>query len=193
MKKAFILFLFVVICLISCTPNTPPEVSAASPFRDAITHGAYATASVSSSIATQYGTLKGNYTVSFDEGGQASLLVYNYQQLNYATAENLGEPMTEEVTGRLSLTGGEPWGVASYVKPLAEMKINLDEDKLSDLTVADGILTAKVKAADTQAVIGYGLECDAQLEITLSYSSITQVQLKYTLPVGEATITCIYS
>ena len=84
------------------TVESKPEGLDLTPITDAIAATTYTTATVTTAIDSEYGTLTGEYTVTFSENGTATV-DYSYEQFTTVSEENADKPMKTTVEGSATI------------------------------------------------------------------------------------------
>lgn len=163
--------------------------------QSAIDASAPAKATIKVKLESALGDLNGSYNVTYNEDGSATVN-YSYEVFNAfgEDATKNGEKSTYSDTVTVSASGelNKPIYGASAVEAVS-FDINLDESKLSSASVVASVLTAKVEAANTAAVLGVAISSDADLCITTGAGRVTSVVITYTTESGPVTITATYN
>lgn len=193
MKKiiAFALLLVLAFSLVACTPANTESLDS---YNEAIAN----TSPVSVIVETSFHHTRldvdaeGEYTVTFDEDGTATV-EYWYYKLNTATLDNdeLLELVDDQVA-YVAQDGTVTGDLEGTVTAAVQCKMNLDPGKMQ-YSIDRGILTATVKAADTEAVFGVALGYDATLDMRLAGDAIGSYSIRYTTDEGSAVIVCKYT
>lgn len=200
MKKiiALILVIGCVFALASCNlisgnngGNTNDNKGTVAEIQSAIDASAPTKAKITVNLDSSLGTLNGAYNITYNEDGSATVN-YSYEQFNLFSedATKGGEKTTISDTVTVSASGeiNKPIHGAAAVEAVS-FDINLDESKLASASVVAGVLTAKVEAANTEAVLGVAIGSDANLSITTGAGQITSAVITYTTESGPVTIT----
>ncbi len=144
-------------------------------------------------LETSLGELCGSYDVTYKADNSASI-AYSYEQFN-KLGEGNGEAktvVTGEATvsadGKLSEAIG---GVAADAA--VSFTIKLTEKKLEDVKVEANVLTAKVLAKNTEAVLGVSIDADVELTVMTNGSACTAVVIAYTSEAGPVEISATYN
>ncbi len=136
-------------------------------------------------------TLNGSYQVEYNEDGTATVN-YEYDKLNGIDSGSDEMVSTVSGTATVKADGTAEGDVDAKVTAATTVKINLDPAKMT-YSVARGILTASVKAADTEAVLGVNLGSDVSMTMTVSDSGkIGSVSYNYLTANGTASVVCFY-
>lgn len=204
---AFLLMLLLAFAFVGCGGDNPPppDTSDLSPAPapsgvdiSSVTAAIAATAPKSSVITTsinsEYGKLEGRFSVTYN-ADSSSVIAYSYEQFNEVNSDNAGQPMKETVSGTATVNanGTVSGGVGANVASLAKMALNLDVKNMTDEKIEGGVLSATVPKEFTASVFGVDLGADAILVITTSFGKVVSIAVSYTLPVGEAKISCVYN
>lgn len=194
MKKiiALILALTCMLALASCD-GVGGDHEALEPYKAAVdaTQPARATVNITYTDMVLNVTLDGNYLVVYNEDGTATVS-YSYEKVNGVDSDS--EEMISTVNGVVTVKadGTVDGDVDAKVTAAAAVKINLDPAKIN-YTVARGILTAGIKAADVKAVLGVDLGADVSMTMTVSDAGkIGSVSYSYVTGNGTASVVCFY-
>ncbi len=205
MKKiiALILVIGCVFALASCNllfgnkdeGNKNDNKGTVAEIQKAIDDSAPVKARISVKFDSTLGTLNGTYNVSYNDDGSATVN-YTYEQFTLfgEGAVKDGEKTEESDTVTVSADGklDKPVKGAASVEAVS-FDINLDESKLSSAKVVASVLTSKVEAANTQAVLGVAIGYDVDLTITTGAGRITSVVMSYNTESGPIVITATYT
>ena len=71
-------------------------------------------------------------------------------------------------------------------------ELKLAADKLNSVVINAGVLSATVKAENTEAVLGVALTYDVQLVVTTGSTGVTSMSVAYTTGVGDVEIVTVY-
>ena len=142
---------------------------------------------------TALGELNGTYKTVYAEDGSFTI-EYSYEKFN-EIGEGAEDELTSTVTGTVTCDkngnysdGGALTGTTTLV---TGAKINLAKAKAT-VSMDGNSLTAKIKAADTKAVLGVELPSDAELVMAKSGDVIVSYTIKYQNASGEVVISCEY-
>ena len=204
---ALLLMLLLAFAFVGCggdDPPTPdpdplppaPEQSGldVSSITAAIAATAPKSAVITTSLNSEYGKLEGSFNVTYNADG-SSVIAYSYEQFNEVNADNVGKPMKETVTGSATVdkNGTVSGGVGANVVALSAIALNIDVKNMADEKLEGGVFSAVVPKECASSVFGVDLGADALLVITTSGGKVVSVAVSYTLPVGEASISCVYN
>lgn len=144
-------------------------------------------------LKASLGDLNGAYSVLYNEDGTATV-AYSYELFN-AFGEGDSSEIKSVYTG--TTTVGADGALTEQIGGVAAVEavtfeINLDGSKLESETFSNNILSAKVKAADTEAILGVALEYDADLIITIGDEGVTSVSIAYSSESGPVEIVTTY-
>lgn len=141
------------------------------------------------------GEIKGEYKLVYNMDGSATVEYY-YEKLNSFDEAALENEYKSTVTGTTTVaadgTVTDPIGGTASVEAVT-FDINLDASKLASATVSGGVLIAKVKAADTLAVLGTEIGADVDLVISTGTLGITSVAISYNTQSGPVEIVATYT
>ena len=194
MKKiiALILALACMLALISCNDNSA-DSAALEPYKTAIdaTVPARATINITYTDTTLNVALNGSYQVEYNEDGTATVN-YEYEKLNGIDSGSAEMISTVTGTATVKADGTTEGDVDVNVTAANVTKINLDASKMT-FSVARGILSASIKAADTKAVLGIEIASDVSMTMTVSDTGkIGSVSYNYQTANGTASVVCFY-
>jgi hypothetical protein len=164
-------------------------------FSDAITATAPTQVEGSVEVATLFGPLTATFTATIAEDGSFTLN-YAYDKFNDLATGGAGD-VTSKQEGTVTYSNGTYSDTSLASKIPAEataIKVKLDADKMTYVISNDGnLLTATVKAADTEAVLGVAYEGDVSLVLTQNEGKIVSVMLSYTIEnAGNVKVVCNY-
>ncbi len=192
MKKiiAFALLLILALSLVACAP-TDAEILA--PYNEAIASTSPTSLIIKTSFHhTEFDVdLEGEYTVTFNENGTATV-EYWYHKLNKAESDSELLELVDDQVAYIAADGAVTGNLEGTVTAAVQCKMNLDPEKLN-YNIARGVLTATVKSADTKAVFGVSLGSDATLQMGLLNDAISYYSISYTTNEGTAAIVCKYT
>ncbi len=151
-------------------------------------------ATFTTEYTTELGTLQGSYEVAYNEDETATVS-YSYEKWN---ALDNPEPKST-VTGTVTRNADGTFEPDSDIQgvPGESFKLKVSALKGDSSVKIDGdVLTAKITASNVKAVLGIeslptGMT-SADLEITVSGSSVKSVKLTFTDGTNTAVITCSY-
>ena len=197
MKKFMTLLLAVVLCfsMISCKDNEKKRAAElAKSFNDAFAATDAATVTVDTTFETELGTLSARFVTTKNQDGTATIS-YSYEK--FASAPEAAEAGSDKVTvtGTVvraadgTLSGDVP---ADQVIPAA-FKLTLTDELTYTTGTGDNSITTVVKAADTQAVLGFAVATDVTLVIAKTNDKISTISMTYTTDLGKFTSTCSYN
>lgn len=136
--------------------------------------------------------LTAEYNIEYAADGSATV---NFEYTLYNEIdENATEPTTT-YTGTATITStGTVTGdnVGGTITSVASVNFNLDEGKMA-CTASMGILTAKISAANTAAVLGTAIDADVTLTLSTANGVVVGATLTYTLGGSEYEIACTYN
>lgn len=136
------------------------------------------------------GTLNGVYHVAYNEDGTAKM-IYEYEKWNTVLE---GEGDKTKVSGTINVAADGSYtdnGVAGNISTLASGNIKLSSIK--DAKVENGVLTATVAAADTEAVFGVAFDYDVNFEMSMNETAVETIKISYEKDGFSGSITCVYS
>lgn len=194
MKKiiAFALMLVLAFMLVACTPTAASQTL--SSFNSAIANSSPKSVVIETSFNhTGFDVeMTGEYTITFNEDGTADV-GYWYYKLNDADDDNDELlVLVDNKTAHIAADGTVTGDLDKTVTAAAKCRINLDASKM-EYSIDRGILTASVKAADTEAVFGVALGFNATLDMRIVDNAIASYSIRYTTSEGTAVIVCNYS
>lgn len=191
MKKiiALILALTAVFALVSCDDSA--DHSALEPYKAAIsaTEPTRATINVSYTDNALGVTLDGTYVAEYGEDG--ATVTYEYEKINEIGAS---DEMVSVIKGTVTVAddGTVDGDIDAKVSAATAITINLDPSKIT-YSIARGILTVSVKAADTEAVLGVAIAADVSMTMTVSDGGkIGSVSYSYATANGVSSVVCFY-
>ena len=144
-------------------------------------------------------TLEGEYNITYNRDGTASV-TYSYQQLrliddSVSTTDSIMLPVEGAATiaadGTVTTIEGDGT-VGAQLVAVAGVKLNLSASKMT-YSVSAGMLTATIKAADTEAVLGTAVSADVNLVLTVANGAVSAITLTYDTTDGQAEIVCLYN
>ena len=164
-------------------------------FKTAVAATDPAVIEVDTKMMTAAGELASKATTTYNEDGSFTL-VYWYEQFNTSAngaSDELKTKIEKTVTcdkdGKYS-DGGDLAGTSTAT---TGHKLNLGAKKLSYKISADkNVLTATVKAADTEAVLGVSIAADVTLVVAKNADAVVSLTLNYTLETGAVEVVCNY-
>ena len=196
MKKFLVLMLalLTVFSFVSCdNDNSEPE-SVFEKFETAIDQTPASKVTVNTKMVSEFGTLNSKISTVFNPDGTATI-DYTIQNFN-ENFDDKGVVITK--SGKVTLDkngnysdGGEFQG--SLGTAVANVNLNLVEEKLGDYKIEGDVLTATVKAADTASVLGTNIAADVALAITVSNNRVISVTMNYELALGAVEVVCSYN
>ena len=202
MKKiiAFLLVICCVLALAACdggnkTPDNEVDNSQAiSDLQTALDASAPVTAEITVVLKSSLGDLNGYYDIAFNEDGTATVS-YSYEKFNSfeeAGSSELKSTYTGTTTVAADGTVTDSLGGVASVEAIS-FNIQLDESKLSSVTAGAGAISAKVKAADTKAILGVEIGYDVDLVISSGKLGVTSVAISYESASGPVEIVAVYT
>lgn len=197
MKKILALILAVccIFALASCQfftgTETPDDSYAIPDIQAKIDASAPSGADITVTFKTSLGDLNGAYDVTYNEDGTANV-DYSYEQFN--TIEAGVSELKSTVTGTVTVAadGSVSGTLTTEALNAVSFDLKLDENKLSNVAINAGVLSANVKAADTAAVLGVAIDCDVQLTVVTGTNGITSMTVAYTTNFGAVEIVTLY-
>ena len=200
MKKiiALLLVLGCMLAFVSCFNNNPNNKEDDSDAIPDIQAKIDATAPLGADITvvfkTALGDLNGAYDVTYNEDGTATV-DYSYEKFNEFGADNASNEIKSTVEGTVTVAAdGTVVGDIGSSDALnaVSFDLKLDANKLDSVSVNAGTLIATVKAANTEAVLGVALNCDAQLTVSTGTNGVTSMTVAYTVANGNVEIVTLY-
>ena len=203
MKKiiALILALSCIFALASCEKEVEEnnektdytaEIAAV---QSAIDASAPGIAEISVLHESDLGELNGKYDVVYNKDGSATV-TYMYQTFNEFDPKNPAEDIIETHTGVANVdmdgTVYDEQGNSEAIEGVF-FEIKLDASKLEDVTVVAGVLRAKIKAANTAAVLGTAVGHDVEIAVATGANRVTSISIAYDTKDGHVKISTIYS
>lgn len=152
------------------------------------------TANITVKLESAIDTLEGCYTVTYNMEDGSATVVYTYEKFNEIGSgkdikETVGpDTVTVSADGILSK---EMNGVGA-VEALT-FDINLDPTKLISASYNAGMLTAKVKASFTKAVLGVAIASDVDIAIATTALGIASITISYDTSAGPVEIVATYT
>ena len=152
-------------------------------------------AKVTVTLASALGDLNGSYNIVYNEDGTATV-EYSYELFNPFVEGSFSTDIKSTYTGTTTVAGDgtvtdEIGGVASI--QAITFAVKLDESKLDGVSVAANALHAKVKAADTESVLGVAFESDVDLIVTVGSKGVTSIAFSYNSSAGSVEVITTYS
>ncbi len=140
------------------------------------------------------GDLNSKYDVIYNADGTATV-VYSYEVFNsFDETETFDGPktvktgtVTVEADGALS----DEVGGTAFVESVT-FNIKLDASKLSSAAESAGVLSAKIPANNTAAILGVSVGSDVDLLISTGSDGVTSVVISYTTSSGDIEISTTY-
>lgn len=151
------------------------------------------TANITVELDSEIDTLKGSYFVTYNLEDGSATVVYTYEKFNEIGTDGFKQtvgPNTVSVTADGILS--EEINGTGAVEALT-FDINLDPDKLISASYNAGILTAKVKASFTKAVIGVAIASDVEVMIATTELGIASITISYDTSAGPVEIVATYT
>ncbi|MBQ7343447.1 MAG: hypothetical protein IJW53_01640 [Clostridia bacterium] len=201
MKKivAFLLMICCVLALAACDDpsddnNDKVDYSQAiSDMQTVIDASAPAVADITVVLKSSLGDLNGSYNVVYNEDGTATV-TYSYEKFN--SFEDISGELKSTYTGTTTVaadgTVTDSLGGTASVEAIT-FDVQLDESKLGSVTAGAGSVTAKVKAADTKAILGVEIGYDVDLVISSGKLGVTSVAISYDSASGPVEIVAVYT
>ena len=151
------------------------------------------TANITVKLDSEIDTLESSYFVTYNIEDGSATVVYTYEKLTEIGAAEITEtvgPNTVSVSpdGILS----EEIGGTEAVEALT-FDINLDPTKLISASYNANVLTAKVKASFTKAVIGVAIASDVDIMIMTTELGIASITISYDTSAGPVEIVATYT
>jgi len=201
MKRIFalILALTLVFALVSCKGDEVQQgvkVDVDS-YKNAIAATKLNTAKVEVTQANDFipeHPLTAEYNITYAEDGSATV-EYTYSEYNEIAEDGAEDFITvhkgsAEIAADGTVTG-DPVGTA--ITSAASIGFNLDPSKMISCTESMGILTAKIAAANTAAVIGVAVDAEVTLTISVANGVVVGATVSYVIGAGSYTIECTYN
>ena len=197
---AFLLVVCCVFMLAACDGGnkTPDDVvdnsQAISDLQTALDASAPAKADITVVLKSSLGDLNGSYDVVFNEDGTATV-TYSYEKFNSfedGASSEIKSTYTGTTTVAADGTVTDSLGGVASVEAIS-FNIQLDESKLSSVTAGAGAISAKVKAADTKAILGVEIGYDVDLVISSGKLGVTSVAISYESASGPVEIVALYT
>lgn len=138
--------------------------------------------------------LTATYNIEYASDGSATVN-FEYTLYEEIDENNPPEHITTTYTGAASIApDGTVTGdkVGGTVTSVASVNFNLDESKMTS-TASLGILTARIPAANTAAVLGTAIDADVTLTLSTANGVVVGATLSYTLGGSEYEIACTYN
>ena len=143
---------------------------------------------------TAFGALKASFVTTYAEDGSFTVEGF-YEKFNAITegnAEDLISAVNVNITcdkdGKYSdggsFTGSNPVATGAV--------LNLNKKIDADVSADGNVLTATVKAENTEAVLGIEYAADVELVITVNDGKVVSYTMKYATDYGYDTIICSY-
>lgn len=201
MKKivAFLLMICCVLALAACDDpsddnNDKVDYSQAiSDMQTVIDASAPAVADITVVLKSSLGDLNGSYNVVYNEDGTATV-TYSYEKFN--SFEDISGELKSTYTGTTTVaadgTVTDSLGGTASVEAIT-FDVQLDESKLGSVVAGAAALNAKVKAADTKAVLGVEIGYDVDLVISSGKLGVTSVAISYDSASGPVEIVAVYT
>ena len=141
-------------------------------------------------IDTSNGKLTGSYNLTKSEDG-STVVEYTYEWYNEDTKA------VETATGTLTLEANSKLTDKEIADnaflTVISLSIKLNGEKLKNISVVSGTLSAKIKAFNTEEVLGVALESDVYVVITMSRDNITAIDLTYDSSDGKVSVSVGYT
>ena len=194
-KNIVALLLLLCISVGFCACGGDDSSAALKDFSKAIAATAPTAVEGSVEVTTVYGPLTATFTAAIAEDGSFTLN-YAYDEFNDLATGEAGDVMTKK-EGTVTYKDGaySDTSLASKIPADATaLKVNLDAKKITYTISTDGhVLTATVKAADTESVLGVAYDGDVSLVLTKNDGKIVSVMLSYTIEnAGNVKVVCNY-
>ena len=198
MKKFLVLMLALLTMLsfVACSLWQDEETPAGAfeKFETALDQTPASKVTVETKMTSELGTLNSKIATVFNPDGSA--------KINY-TIENFNENFdTDSIkttkTGELTLNANGSYSdggefVGSLGTAVANVNLNLIEEKLGDYKADGNVLTATVKEADTAAVFGTAIGADVSFALTISNNRVISVTMNYEIALGAVEVVCSYN
>ncbi len=136
--------------------------------------------------------LTATYNIEYASDGSATV---NFEYTLYNEIDEEETDLTTTYTGAASIApDGTVTGdkVGGTVTSVASVNFNLDESKMTS-TASLGILTARIPAANTAAILGTAIDADVTLTLSTANGVVVGATLSYTLGGSEYEIACTYN
>ena len=136
------------------------------------------------------GKLTGSYNLIKNEDGTTTV-EYTYEKYDEKTNEvkTVTGTLTLEADGKLTDKEIEDNALLTAIS----LVINLNGEKLKNISVVSGTISAKVKAFNTEDVLGVAIESDVYLVIAMSRDNVTAIDLTYDSEEGKVSISIGYT
>ena len=143
--------------------------------------------------------LRGTYTLVTGtvDGKAAAVYTAEYQRMRTVeegatstivpSVETVSE-VKEYIEGkgvRVNKTGQWDATAPSIIPERGAIALNLDEEKMENVSYSNHVLSFSVKAENTESVLGTAISADVSVRITDDGALITGVNLAWTLPANE--------
>lgn len=142
------------------------------------------------------GDLNAEYTLEHYEDG-LTLLSYSYEKFNTFEGDELPDEIKSTHTGSVYLIDGDVMDESEtgyfYGVEAISFKLVLDESKMDSVSASAGTISFKVKAADTEAVLGVALASDADVVISTGSNGVTSISVSYTSASGPVETVSVYT
>ena len=146
-------------------------------------------------LESSLGNLNGSYNVVFNEDGTATV-TYSYEKFNgfeeSSSSNEIKSTYTSTTTVAADGTVTDSLGGVASVEAIS-FDIQLDESKLSSVVAGAGSISAKVKAADTKAILGVEIGYDVDLSISSGKLGVHSIAISYNSAAGPVEIVAVYS
>ena len=186
------IFAFASCDLLSGKDNTP--TADVSSVQKAIDESAPVSAKITVVLNSQLGDLNGEYNVSFNDDGSATVN-YSYELFNEFNVDSIEQGFKSTYTGVVTVSADgelseEIGGFASA--EAVSFDIALDESLFETVSVESSVLRGTVKADNTYDVLGVALDYDAELVILTGSGRVTSIVINYVAESGPVEITATY-
>ena len=146
-------------------------------------------------LESSLGDLNGTYDIVYNEDGTATVQ-YSYELFKPFVEGSFDSEIKTTYAGVTTVASDgtvtdELGGIASV--QAVTFDIHLDESKLDSVSVIAGALSAKIKAADTAAVLGVAFASDVELVVTVGSKGVTSIAFSYLSDVGPVEVVSTYS
>lgn len=149
-------------------------------------------ADISVVFDSSLGKLNGEYYVTYNEDGSATVL-YSYEKFNSIGEGNgFKSVYTGETTVAPDGTVTDALGGVASVEAVT-FDITLDGSKLKNVVVSQNSISARVDKADTLAILGVALDSDADFIISTGKDGVVSVAISYMSASGAVDIVSVYT
>ena len=170
------------------------EIAAVKAIQAKIDASAPETATIAVALATELGTLNGNYYVFYNRDGSA-IVNYSYEKFNTFTGD-LFDDMKTTFSGTCAIAvDGTVFDAPNDITSVQAITIdlNLDHTKFETAEVSSSLVNATIKAENTEAVLGVAIDADVKIVINVGSVGVVSVAISYTTEAGRVDIGTYYT